>query len=122
MFAASRCFPLCSRTRTLLEAVGMSQTCQEQTTHFGLRAGPISALLHLDVSRSDHFTPLLRLIGDEFAEVSGRTVKHYASAHNGKPHLHLGIGKGGVDLFVELFDYLCGCALGTQTPHQVLAS
>jgi hypothetical protein len=25
---ASKCFPLCPRTRTLLDAVGMSQTCQ----------------------------------------------------------------------------------------------
>src|SRR5258706_8171136 len=31
ILAASRCFPLCPQNRTSLNAVGMSETCQQET-------------------------------------------------------------------------------------------
>ena len=55
----------------------------------------------LDVRDPDHLAPLLGFVGDELSEVGGRARKHRAT-EVGKPRLHLGIGKGCVDLLVEL--------------------
>src|SRR5262245_14576175 len=49
-----------------------------------------------------HFSVSLRNV---FAEVGGRTWKHSATKV-GKPRLDFGIGKGSVDLLVELLDDL----------------
>src|SRR5262245_36070023 len=72
---------------------------------YGISAG--GPLLRLDVRRPDHLAPLLGFLSDQLAEVSRRTRKHRA-AEIGEPRLHRGIGKGGIDLFVELVDDLCG--------------
>src|ERR1700745_3130863 len=69
------------------------------------RAGTGSASLRLDVERPDDVAPLLGFLGDEPAKVCGRDNKRRASKV-GKPCLHLGIGKGRVDLLVELVDDL----------------
>src|SRR6516165_2866735 len=58
-----------------------------------------------DFGRPDDLAPLLGFLGDQLAEVGGRARKHRA-AEIGKPRLHLGIGEGRIDLFVELVDNL----------------
>ena len=47
--------------------------------------------LRLDVGCSDHLTPLLDLVGNEFSKVGGRTGKHHAT-EVGKAGLYLGVG------------------------------
>jgi hypothetical protein len=78
-------------------------------------------LIRLDTSKLDHFGPLLDLIGDALAEV-GRRAGSHCDAQVGKPCLELGVGKGCVDLLVELLDYSAGVFLGTPTPTQLRAS
>src|SRR5215470_8133285 len=69
-----------------------------------------SASVRLDVEGPDEFAPLLRFVGDELAKVGGRVCEHVATQIR-KPRLHLGIGKGRVDLRVELVDDLGGRSL-----------
>src|SRR5262245_41671305 len=57
--------------------------------------------VRLDARELDHLRPFLGFVGDELAEVGGRAWK-CGGAPLGKPRLHLGIGKGRVDLRVEL--------------------
>ena len=61
------------------------------------------ASLGFDVRCSDHLGPLLGLLGDELAEVAGRSWKHCA-AQVGKSRLYLGIGEARIDFLVELVD------------------
>src|SRR5262245_42424820 len=69
----------------------------------------------LDVGRPDHFAPLLGFLGDQLAEVSGRTRKHRA-AEVSEPRFHVGIGKGRVDLRVELVDNFYRRIPGSANP------
>src|SRR5262249_1566819 len=62
-----------------------------------------SASLRLDVEGPDDVAPLLRSVGDELAEVVGRTQERCAT-QIGEPRLDLMIGESGVDLLVELLD------------------
>src|SRR5262245_10863168 len=62
--------------------------------------------LRLDVECPDDIAPFLGFVGDELAEV-GRRAWKCGGAPLGKPRLHLGIGKGRVDLRVEFLDDLC---------------
>src|SRR5262249_30057 len=62
-----------------------------------------AASVRLDVKGPDHLAPLLRFVRDELAKVGGRTDKRRGS-HVGNARLHFGLGKGSVDLFVELVD------------------
>src|SRR5215467_1810390 len=64
-----------------------------------------AASVCLDVECPDDIAPLLGFVGDELAEV-GRRAWKCGGAPLGKPRLHLGIGKGRVDLRVELVDDL----------------
>src|SRR6266853_1870722 len=66
-----------------------------------------SRSLGLDVGRPDHLAPLLGLVGDQLAEVGGRTRQRRA-AHVSELRVDLRIGEGRVDLFVELIDYFDG--------------
>src|SRR6516164_9294112 len=59
--------------------------------------------IRFDAREPHHLAPLFGLFGDELAEVGGRARK-CGGAPLGKPRLHLGIGKGRVDLRVELID------------------
>jgi hypothetical protein len=67
----------------------------------------ISASLSLDIRGADHLAPLFGFVGDQLAEVGGRTGKHNA-AQVGKPRFNLGIDEARVDILVELFDDLGG--------------
>ena len=53
-------------------------------------------LFRLDVGCSDHFTPLLRFVGDELAEV-GRRAGEPGTGQLSEPRLHLRIGKPRID-------------------------
>src|SRR6516165_6565659 len=75
------------------------------------RSSAETSSLRLDVGRPDHLGPLVGLLGDEPAEVGGRTRKHSATKV-GKARLHLGIVERRVDLLVELVDDLGGRVLG----------
>src|SRR5215831_1400564 len=75
------------------------------------RSGGRTALLRIDVGRPDHLAPFLGLVGDELAEVHGRACE-YRAAQVGKPRVELAIGKGGIDLLVELVDDLRRRLLG----------
>src|SRR5262249_25605757 len=61
----------------------------------------VTASVCFDVRRPDHLAPLLGFSGDEPAEVGNRAWK-CGGAPLGKPRVRLGIGKGRVDLRVEL--------------------
>src|SRR5262249_62291822 len=61
----------------------------------------VARSLRLDFGRPDHLAPLLGVVCDQLAEV-GRRAWKCGGAPLGKPRLHLGIGKGRVDLGVEL--------------------
>src|SRR5262245_8660876 len=74
-------------------------------------AEPARLTHRLDVSRPDHLAPLLRFVGDQPAKVGGHHRQRHATKV-GKPRLDLGIGKAGIDLFIELLDDLCRRILG----------
>ena len=80
-----------------------------------------SASFRLDIEGPDDVAPLLRFVGDELAEVGGRTDERCAT-QIGEPRLHLGIGESGVDLVVELLDDLGRRGLRRADADQVLAS
>src|SRR6266571_2728440 len=61
----------------------------------------LPALFRLDIGRPDHLGPLFGFLGDELAELGGRTGK-YRAAQVSEPRLQLGIGEPGVNLLVEL--------------------
>src|SRR5262245_7583247 len=62
-----------------------------------------SASLRLDVEGPDDVAPLLRFVGDELAEVGGRTNERCAT-QIGKLRLDFRVGERGIDLPVELVD------------------
>jgi hypothetical protein len=70
-----------------------------------MECGPRPPLLRLDADGLDHFGPFLGFVGDELAEVGGRTDERCAT-QIGKPRLDLMIGESGVDLLVESLDDL----------------
>src|SRR5262249_5333767 len=57
--------------------------------------------VRLDAGELNHLAPLLRFVGYELSKVGRRAWKR-GGAQVGKPRLHLGIGEGRIDLFVEL--------------------
>src|SRR6516225_3268554 len=70
---------------------------------WNIRAFPAS--VRLDACEPHHLGPLLGFLGDQLAEVSGRTRK-YRAAEVSEPRFHVGIGEAGVDLLVYFLDYL----------------
>src|SRR5262245_66191036 len=66
--------------------------------------------LHFDARGLDHLGPLFDLVGNEFSEFGG-CQGHRLKAQANKARLHIGFGDDGIDLLVELFDNLRGCAL-----------
>jgi hypothetical protein len=64
-------------------------------------------LLRLEARELDHLGPFFCFVGDELAELDGRSRKHRA-AQVGNPRLHFGIGESRVDLLVELVDDIGG--------------
>src|SRR5499433_3737860 len=72
-------------------------------TLWNIRAFPAS--VRLDACELHHLAPLLGFLGDQLAEVSGRTRKHRA-AEVSEPRFHVGIGEASVDLLAELVDDL----------------
>src|SRR5215470_4319715 len=67
--------------------------------------------LQFDAGELYHLAPLLGFLGDQRAEL-GRRHRHGNAAQVVEPRFHLGVGKAGVDLFVELVDDVGGRALG----------
>src|SRR5262245_39065138 len=65
---------------------------------YGMSA-PSPASVRLDACEPHHLAPLLGFLGDQLAEVSGRTRKHRA-AEVCEPRFHVGIGEARVDLLV----------------------
>src|SRR2546429_8578921 len=84
----------------LMRATGCC--CDSRNGTYGM-----SASLGLDIRGADHLGPLFGFVGDQFAEVGGRTGKHNA-AEVGEPRFNLGISEARVDLLVEPFDDLGG--------------
>src|SRR5262245_43119071 len=72
---------------------------------------PVRGSVRLDARELDHLRPLLGFVGDQLSKVGGR-ARQRRTTHVGKARLHLGIGKGCVDLVVELVNDLGGGALG----------
>ena len=70
-----------------------------------------SALLRLDIGARMTFPHFSRVVGDELAEVGGRSHQR-RPALLGQARLHGGLGKAGVDLLVERVDDLGGRVLG----------
>src|SRR5215468_9489378 len=66
-----------------------------------------AASVCLDTRKLDHLAPLLDFVGDELSKVCGRTREH-RSSQVGEAFLHVGVGKSGIDLLVELLDNLRG--------------
>src|SRR6516162_7938432 len=73
--------------------------------------------VRFDAHGLHHLAPLLDFLGDELPEVGRRTGKR-RTAQVGKPRVHLWVGEGRIDLFVEFVDDLSGriprCA---EAPH-----
>src|SRR5215472_3154655 len=79
--------------------------------------------LRLNARELHHLGPFLNVLGDELAELGGRTCKRRV-AKVCKPRFHRGIGKNGIDLFVEFLDDIGGCILwrpDTQPRARIVA-
>src|SRR5215831_14834514 len=82
-----------------LAATDTSRMCQWLTLRPALR---------LNARELHHLGPFLNVLGDELAELGGRTCKRrVAKVFN--PRFHRGIGKNGIDLLVEFFDDIRRC-------------
>jgi hypothetical protein len=66
----------------------------------GGRVDSAARLVRLGAGCFDHLRPLLRLLGEELAELGGRAGQD-AAGGVGEPRLHLGIGEGRIDRLVE---------------------
>src|SRR5260370_41988786 len=86
---------------------------------YGTVSGTAPRSLRLGARGLDHLAPLVGLFGDELCEIGGRAGER-RGAQIGKPRLHFGVRKNGVDLLVELVDDLCERALA-QTDGEPLA-
>src|SRR6516165_5384099 len=73
------------------------------------------ASVRFDAGELDHLGPLLRIGGDERAEVGGRVCKHRV-AEVSDTRFHPGIGEARIDLRVELADDLGGRIPGSADP------
>src|SRR5262245_50873634 len=72
---------------------------------WNIRPASGATLLRLDVGGPDHLGPFFGFAGDELAQF-GRRHRHRRPAEFDETCLKLGIGEGGIDLFVELADDL----------------
>src|SRR6516164_5215255 len=70
-----------------------------------------AASIRLSPCEPHHLAPLLGFLGDERAEVRGRTRKHRA-AEVSEPRFYVGIGEASVDLLAELRNDLSRRILG----------
>src|SRR4051794_8183459 len=73
------------------------------------------ALLHLDIRRADHLSPLLSFADDQFSEVPRRSAQRDRS-EIGEARLHLGITQGLIDRGVEYFNDRRGSILWDTKP------
>src|ERR1700730_7293705 len=110
--AAGFCKPVLAARRAFPEArvVPVAAIAAIRRTGFTEYPASEAASLRLDVGRSDHFAPLLRIVADELSKVRGRTHKRCATQVS-KPRFRLGVGEYLIDLPVELVDDLGGRAL-----------
>jgi hypothetical protein len=101
-------------------------SCVAKLGHYGPRGlGPrdfakrdlwnVGASFRPDAGKPDHLAPLLDFIGYELSKVGGGARKH-RSSQIGKAFLHVGIGKSGIDLLVELLNNVCGRGFGHDDP------
>jgi hypothetical protein len=77
--------------------------------------------IRLDAGELDNLAPLFGFLGDELANVGGRTRK-YRAAEVSKPRPHHGAGKRRVDLLVSLLIISLGVFRGTPMPVQEVIS
>ena len=103
-------YPVATAKRTFRSSRAGERPLFAERALRNVRAYPAS--VRLDVEGPDHLAPLLGFVGDELAKVGGRTDKRRGS-HVGNARLHFGVGKGSVDLFVELVDDIGGCVRGS---------
>ena len=89
----------------------------------GSADGPRSCVGSLfDASELDHFSPLLRFVGEEYPELSSRTRKHRCAKVR-KPRRHHRAGQCDIDFLVERFeDSQGGVFLGATMPHHEVTS
>src|SRR6186713_1449778 len=69
----------------------------------------------LEARESNDLGPFFSFLGDELAELCGRTCKHGA-AQVGKSRFHFGIGEGRVDFLVKRLDDVAGRIRGCADP------
>jgi hypothetical protein len=73
--------------------------------------GPrVKDLIHPDLGRLDHLSPLLCVLGDEFAEVGG-CHRLWNAADLSESRHYLRISEGRINLFVDLVDDFAGRVL-----------
>src|SRR5262245_41963779 len=91
-----------------LSGVGDRGSCDRRSPNgrYGISC-PVRGSVRLDARELDHLRPLLGFVGDQLSKVGGR-ARQRRTTHVGKARLHLGIGKGCVDLVVELVNDLGG--------------
>src|SRR5262245_27812324 len=78
------------------------RTSRDRDSHIGTLRN-VWRLLRLDVGRADDLAPLVDVLGNEIAEVGGRTRKGYRSKF-GKPVLDLGVGDHRIYFTMKLFE------------------
>src|SRR5689334_303681 len=88
-----------------MSAFDPKRTLASPKSRKGSVMGRARGSIGLGTGEFDNLAPLFGFYGDEPAEVGGRAWK-CSGAPLGEPRLHLGIGKGRVDLRVELVNDL----------------
>src|SRR5437667_4501543 len=97
------------RTAVGPDVAGPDRPCQSRrpavdsdNDNYGMSDASAGSL-RLETCEFHHLGPLVSFLCDELAEVGGRTRVHCGTQLGG-PGLDLGIGKGSVDLAIELVD------------------
>src|SRR5262249_40399492 len=103
-------------------AITSSAPATRRTEGYG-RSGYVRGSVRPDARELHHLGPFLNVLGDELAELDGRTCKRRV-AKVCNPRFHRGIGENSIDLLVEFLDYIGGRILwraDTQPRARIIA-